>query len=88
MFALIMLVAYLFFGQSASKKVWVWLLCGALILLAIVLGETRGIWIAVAAALLYLIWFWRRWVVAVAPVVALVVFLLSPAAIQDRVTSW
>src|ERR1039457_2874647 len=47
MFALIMLVSFLFFAPSAKKRLWVWLLCGALIALAIVLGETRGIWIAV-----------------------------------------
>src|ERR1035441_9094211 len=64
MFALIMLASFLFFAPSARKRLWVWLLCGALIALAIVLGETRGIWIAVAGALLYLIWFLRRWMVA------------------------
>jgi O-antigen ligase len=87
MFALIMLASFLFFAPSAKKRLWVWLLCGALIALAIVLGETRGIWIAVAAALLYLIWFWRRWMVAIAPVVVLAAFFVSPPAIQHRVTS-
>src|ERR1035438_1670861 len=43
MFALIMLASFLFFAPSARKRLWVWLLCGALIALAIVLGETRGI---------------------------------------------
>ena len=87
MFALIMLASFLFFAPSARKRLWVWLLCAALIALAIVLGETRGIWIAVAIALLYLIWFWRRWMVAVAPVIVLAAFFLSPPALKDRVTS-
>ncbi|MCX6632230.1 MAG: O-antigen ligase family protein [Candidatus Solibacter sp.] len=87
MFALIMLASFLFFAPAARKRLWVWLLCAALIALAVVLGETRGIWIAVAVALLYLIWFWRRWMVALAPIVMLAAFFASPPAIQDRVTS-
>jgi O-antigen ligase len=86
MFALIMLLALLLFGPPL-RRLWIWLVCGALIALAVVLGETRGIWIAVAVAVLYLCWFWRRWLVAVAPVVVLLAIVLSPAAIRDRFTS-
>jgi O-antigen ligase len=82
-----MLVSYLFFAPAARKRVWVWLFCGVLIALAIVLGETRGIWIAVAAALLYLIWFWRRWMVALMPVALLAAFFFSPPAMRERATS-
>ena len=87
MFALIMLVSLLFFGTSVGKRLWLWIPCGALLALAIVLGETRGIWIAVAVALLYLVWFWRRWMVLLAPVVLLAAFFLAPAAVQQRATS-
>ena len=87
MFSLIMLLSLLFFAPVAGKRLWVWLLCGALIALAIVLGETRGIWIALAIAVLYLIWFWKRWMVALAPVVLLAAFFVAPPAMQDRVTS-
>ena len=87
MFSLIMLLSLLFFAPVAGKRLWVWLLCGALIALAIVLGETRGIWIALAIAMLYLIWFWKRWMVALAPVVLLAAFFVAPPAMQDRVTS-
>ncbi len=87
MFALIMLASYLLFAPAAKRRVWIWMICGALIALAIVLGETRGIWIAVAIALLYLVWFWRRWMVALAPVVLLGAYFVAPAAMQDRVNS-
>jgi len=87
MFALIMLVSLLFFAPAKGRRLWVWLLCGMLIAIAIVLGETRGIWIALAIAMLYLIWFWRRWMVALAPVVLLAAFFLAPPSMQDRVTS-
>ena len=87
MFALIMLASFLFFAPAVRRRLWLWLLCAALIALAIVLGETRGIWIAVAVAVLYLVWFWKRWMVALAPVVLLAGFFVSPPALQDRVTS-
>jgi O-antigen ligase len=37
--------------------------------------------------LLYLLWFWHRWLVAAAPVVALIAFLVAPAALKERVIS-
>ena len=86
MFALIMLVAFLFFAP-AVKRLWIWVGCGGLLALAIVLGETRGIWIAAAVAALYLVWFWRRWMVLLAPVALLVAFVAAPPAVQQRFTS-
>jgi len=61
--------------------------CGALIATAILLGETRGIWIALAVAGMYLVWFWKRWMVVVTPVVVLIGILVAPHAVQDRFTS-
>jgi O-antigen ligase len=87
MFALIMLLAFVFFAPSARKRLWVWLLCAGLIGMAILLGETRGIWIALAVAGLYLVWYWKRWLVIAAPLVALVGILLAPHAVQERFTS-
>src|SRR5262249_6703875 len=46
MFALIMLASLLLYGAATARK-WLWVTCGALIGIAVVLGETRGIWIAV-----------------------------------------
>jgi O-antigen ligase len=86
MFALLMLASLLFFGPRVRRS-GLWITCGALIAIAVILGETRGIWIALAAAALYLCWFWHRWLVAAAPVVAVAAILLAPAAIRDRATS-
>lgn len=87
MFALILLLAFLFFAPRAMRKGWVWLLCGGLMFVALLLGMTRSAWLGSGVAGLYLLWFWRRWMIAVAPVAAAVVFLLSPAAVRERVTS-
>jgi O-antigen ligase len=87
MFALIMLGAFLFFGQDIGKRLWLWLGCAALIAMAILLGETRGIWIAVAVAGLYLVWCWNRKLVLLVPVVILIAYFASPPAVKDRFTS-
>src|SRR4051794_6430850 len=86
MFAFIMLTALLLFGPR-MKRSPLWIGCGVLIGIAVILGETRGIWIAIAVAVLYLCWFWKKWLVVAAPAVMLVAIALSPAAIRDRATS-
>jgi putative inorganic carbon (HCO3(-)) transporter len=87
MFAFIMLVAFLLFAPGTRKRLWLWLIFGALMLIAIVLGETRGIWIALAVAGLYLVWYWKRWMVIVTPAVVLLGIVLAPHAVQERFTS-
>jgi putative inorganic carbon (HCO3(-)) transporter len=86
MFAFLMLAAMLIFAPPL-RRVGIWIACGILLGIAIVLGETRGIWIAVAVGMLYLCWFWRRWLVVAAPAVALLAIALAPGAIRDRFTS-
>jgi putative inorganic carbon (HCO3(-)) transporter len=87
MFALIMLVSFLFFAPGIRKRLWIWLVCGGLIALAVLLGETRGIWIAAAVAVLYLVWFWRRWLVLTVPLAIGLAFFISPAPVKERFTS-
>jgi putative inorganic carbon (hco3(-)) transporter len=65
----------------------VWLACAAMISLAILLGETRGIWIAVAVGACYLVWAWRPKLVLLVPVVILIAYFGSPDALKDRFTS-
>jgi O-antigen ligase len=87
MFAITMLTAFLFFAPAALRRTWVWLLCVALMALAVILGMTRNSWLGCGAAGIYLIWFWRRWVLAALPAVAIVAFLLAPADLRERVAS-
>lgn len=87
MFALIMLGAFLFFAPAARKRMWLWILCAALIVGAVLLAETRAVWIGTGIAALYLAWYWKRWAVAVAPVVVAAAVLVSPPVIKDRFTS-
>ena len=89
MFALLMLGAFLFFGPERTlRRLWPWLLCAGLLLVALVLGETRSIWLATLVAGLYLVWAWKRWVVAVIPVVLALAALFGPPSVKDRVASF
>ena len=88
MFSLIMLAAFLFFAPDFRKRMWVWIGCAALMALAILLAETRAVWVALAVASVYLIWFWRRWLVLLVPVTIAIAFLVSPPVIRARFTSF
>jgi putative inorganic carbon (HCO3(-)) transporter len=87
MFALAMLAAFLLFGPWVSKRIAVWIVCAGLLGLGIVLAETRAVWIGSAVAGVYLIWFWRKWLVLAIPVLVLAAFFVSPPVIKDRLTS-
>ena len=87
MFVLIMLASFLFFAPEARKRMWLWIVVAAVSSLGLLLAETRGVWIATAVAGLYLLWFWRRWLVMLMPVVVVAGLLLSPNVIRERFTS-
>lgn len=87
MFALIGLGAFLFFGPPVKKRLWVWIVCGVLMSVAVLLAETRAVWIATGIAGLYLIWFWKRRLLLLVPVVVAIAFVASPSVIRDRFTS-
>ncbi|MEO8052583.1 MAG: O-antigen ligase family protein [Acidobacteriota bacterium] len=87
MYVLLMLSAFLFFAPEAHKRMWLWIAVALVSALGLLLAETRGVWIASAAGALYLLWFWRRWVVILAPVLIAAGVLLSPGVIRERFTS-
>jgi O-antigen ligase len=87
MFALVMLSAFLFFAPAATRRIWLWIAAAALVALAILLSDTRGVWIATFVAGLYLVWFWNRRLILFVPVVAALAFFLSPHAIRQRFES-
>ncbi len=87
MIALLAVTAFLFFACIARKRAWLWLLCALLMAVALLLGFTRGIWLASAAAGVYLLWFWKRPLALAVPVALLLIALLAPASIRERFTS-
>jgi putative inorganic carbon (HCO3(-)) transporter len=87
MIVLLLLASYLFFSREPRWKTAGWL-CAVVLAVSMVLGFTRSIFLlGFPIGLLYLFWFWHRWLVAAAPVVAVIGFLVAPAALKERVTS-
>jgi putative inorganic carbon (hco3(-)) transporter len=87
MIVLLLLAAYLFLSGERRWKTVGWL-CAGVLAVSMVLGLTRGIFLlGFPAGLLYLLWFWKRWLVAAAPVAAVVLFLVAPPVIKERVAS-
>ncbi len=87
MFALLMITAFLFFACIKGKRAWLWLLCALIMAIALLLGFTRGIWLASAGAGIYLLWFWKRMLVVALPVALVLIALLAPASIRERFSS-
>lgn len=55
---------------------------------AILLGQTRSIWLAALPAVLYLLWFWRPKMIALLPLILLAAFFLGPATMRMRLKSF
>ncbi len=81
-------VAFVLWDRSTAAK---WKRAAGLsvpvCMVAIILAMTRGVWFAASAALLYLLWSWRRWAVLVLPLIAVVAFAIGPQGLRDRVIS-
>lgn len=87
MFVLLLLGSFLFFAPEVRRRMWLWIAVALVSSLGLLLAETRGVWIATAVGALYLLWFWRRWLVMLVPVVVAVGILFSPNVIRQRFTS-
>jgi O-antigen ligase len=87
MIVLLLLAAFLFFSVVRRRWVWLWLACAALISLALVLGFTRSIWIATALAGIYLMWFWKRWLIVAVPLLLVAGFWAAPKPLRARAAS-
>jgi O-antigen ligase len=82
---LCIVVAHLFFS---NRRMPAWAYTSIPILsAAILLGWTRSIWIATIPAVLYLVWFWNRKMMALVPLIAVLGFLIAPASTRMRLVS-
>jgi O-antigen ligase len=85
MVVLLFLAAFLFFAAASPRWKMAGWICGGVLAVSMVLGFTRGIWLGSLAGLLYLLWFWRRWVIAVVPLVLLAGLAVGP--VRERMVS-
>jgi putative inorganic carbon (hco3(-)) transporter len=88
MMMLMLIAALLFFAKPFSVKSRLWLLGPAAVIgTALVLAETRSMWLGAAVGGTYLIWYWKRWVLLAIPVLTAIVLLVNPFELGDRVRS-
>jgi putative inorganic carbon (hco3(-)) transporter len=87
MIVLLLLMAYLFFSMERRWKTAAWA-CAVILAFSMVLGFTRSIFLlGFPLGLLYLLWFWKKWLVVAVPAVALIVVFLGPHALRERISS-
>jgi putative inorganic carbon (HCO3(-)) transporter len=87
MIVLLLLASYLFFSSEPRWKTAAWF-CAAILACSMLLGFTRSIFLlGFPIGLLYLLWFWKKWLVATVPVVALLVIFLGPHVLRERIMS-
>ncbi len=76
----------LFTRQSVARRVGLSLLL-AVFGVAILLGQTRSIWLGVGCSVAVLLACWRPWTLAGLPVLAVLIYVLSPMPIRSRMES-
>jgi putative inorganic carbon (hco3(-)) transporter len=83
----LMAASLLFF--SPLERRWKIVLIGALalILVSLLLGYTRSIWLGTCLGGLYLLWLWKRWWVLAVPVLLALLITANPFALRERVQS-
>ncbi len=88
MLVLLMLLAFLLFAPVAGRRTWAWCLAGALLAgVALLLNETRTVWLGVAAGGIWLLWWWKPWMTVVGPAVVLLAMWLVPGPVHERLVS-
>src|SRR5205823_14946910 len=81
------LAAVLMCAPRIRNSLWVSLPWAAVVGTALIMSDTRGIWIATVAAGAYLLWRWNKWAAAAMPVLLAIGLAAAPAAVQARAWS-
>ncbi|HNY39500.1 MAG TPA: O-antigen ligase family protein [Bryobacteraceae bacterium] len=87
MFVFLVSLCLLLWGGLGRRLRWLAMFALAVTGTALVLGFTRGIWIATAAAVLFLLARWKPWSVLVLPVALIAITAAGPESLRNRVTS-
>ncbi len=88
MLVFIILVALLLFGRVTDRRLIAALILAAFCMaIALLLTDTRSVWIATFIALLYLSWSRKKWLVLVIPGLVLIAFAAGPQSVRERAIS-
>ena len=86
MAALMLLIAAVLFAPPRRYR-WLCVVAASIIVASIVLGWTRGVWLATFVSALYLIAVWRPKYLLLAPLAILLGWFIAPRSIRERVVS-
>lgn len=84
MLVLAALLSFLLFAQRRPR--WIWA-AAAVIALSLLLSFTRGVWLGCLAAAAYLLWQFKRPLVLAIPTLLVVLYLVAPGMVRERVRS-
>jgi putative inorganic carbon (HCO3(-)) transporter len=87
LFVLLLVAAFLLFAPDIKKWSWIWLPCAAVVVIALILSDTRSVWLAAVVAGFYLLWEWQKWAALAMPFVLALGLLAAPAAVKERIRS-
>src|SRR2546427_12559928 len=88
MVVLLMLLAFLFFAPGLRRRsFYMWTACVVLLGTAVLLNETRTVWLGLGLAGIWLLWGGKRWMVAAGPVLILLLVLVVPGPVHARFVS-
>lgn len=87
LFVLLLVAAHLMFAPH--RKIWLWmgLPCALVVGIALVLSDTRSIWIAAVVAGFYLLWAWDKRAAVAMPALLGLGLLVAPGEVQERARS-
>jgi O-antigen ligase len=83
MMALLLAGAMLLFWRDRGWMPWR-AAATAVIALALLIGYTRSMWMGAAAGALWLLWWKKKWLAALVPLIAALLLLLNPFQVRDR----
>jgi hypothetical protein len=61
LYILLLIAAFLLYAPNFRRYIWLLLPCGIAVGLALILSETRTVWVASVVAGFYLLWNWKKW---------------------------
>jgi putative inorganic carbon (HCO3(-)) transporter len=83
MMALMIIGAVLLYSKDRKWSGWL-IVAGALVSVALLVGETRSMWGGAAAGAIWLLWFKKKWLVLLVPVLAALVLAVNPFNVRQR----
>lgn len=87
MFVFLAALCLLFWARLDRRLRWLALFACTVSGAALVLGFTRGVWLAAAAATLFLLARWRPWAILALPLALIAITAAGPESLRARITS-